>query len=147
VLASLSAACIVLTFVSAMKNTSNAPAVFGALALVLGLASSRMSNHANQSSQVVSVAVVIMAFWTMALWVLWRIWRVAGGVYDHVFPPGAHDRFWRFAFQLISIPVLALFLQILLIGLLKWLNDVSNRQRLRAMEARASDVSNDSPQK
>ena len=143
VLGALSAACIVLTVASAIQNNSDAPAFFGALALVLAFASARMSHGGNQSRHVVPMAVLIAAFWTTGLWVLWRTWRVVGGVYDHVFPHAAHDRFWRATFQLISIPLLALILQILLIMLLTWLNDISNRRRFRASEARASDVSND----
>ena len=143
VLGALSAACIVLTVASAIQNNSDAPAFFGALALVLAFASARMSKGANQSMYVVPMAVLITAFWTTGLWVLWRTWRVVGGVYDHVFPSASHDRFWRVAFQLISIPILALIMQILLIVLLTWLNDVSTRRRLRANAARANNASSD----
>ena len=143
VLGALSASCIVLTVASAIQNNSDAPGFFGALALVFAFASARMSKGANQSMYVVPMAVLITAFWTTGLWVLWRTWRVVGGVYDHVFPYAAHDRFWRVVFQLISIPVLALIMQILLIMLLTWLNDVSNRRQMRANAARANNVSSD----
>jgi hypothetical protein len=132
-----------LTVASAIQNNSNAPAIFGALALVFAFASARMSKGANQGGHVLPMAVLITAFWTTGLWVLWRTWRVVGGVYDHAFPSASHDRVWRIAFQLISIPVLALIMQVLLIMLLTWLNDISNRRRFRASAARSSDASSD----
>ncbi|MBI3439539.1 MAG: hypothetical protein HY054_12990 [Proteobacteria bacterium] len=146
VLASLSAACILLMVFSSMKSESNAPVIFGVLALILAFASARISKRANQGGQVVLAGLLITAFWTTALWVLWRTWRIAGGVYDHLFAPNVHHDSWRFAFQLISIPVLALVMQILLIALLTRLNDVSNRKRSRALEERNGDASSGAPQ-
>lgn len=145
VLASLSAACILLTIAAARESESDAPAVFGALALAFAFAAAFLARGRAQGGQVLFVAVLITAFWTTGLWVLWRTWRIAGGFYDHLFPTAANDRLWRVAFQLVSVPIMALVLQVLLIALLTWLNDVSNRRRFRAMQAREAKASDDAP--
>ena len=138
VLGSLSAACILLTAASAIKSGSEAPAFFGVMALVFAFVSVRESRGTIQGTRALPLAILITAFWSAGLWILWRTWRVVGGIYDHAFPHASHDRFWRIAFQLVSLPILALALQILLIALLTWFNRVSTRSPGRTHENTAN---------
>jgi len=108
VIASLSAACILLAIGTMFVAESDALPSFATLAVVLAIVATALSGGARRDRQGWVVASLVAAFWAVGLWVLWRTWRLAGGVYDHVFPSEAHDRFWRVAFQLVSIPIVAL---------------------------------------
>jgi hypothetical protein len=140
VIASLSAACILLSMGTMFVAASDALPAFATLAVVLAFAAAALSGSAPRDRQSLVVASLAAAFWALGLWVLWRTWRVAGGVYDHLFPQAAHDRFWRVAFQLVSIPIVALALQLALVGLLVVLNRIAIRRRRLIQERRSRDL-------
>ncbi len=128
VIASLAAACVLLAVGTMFVSATNALPAFGSLAIVLACLAAALSGRAPRDRSGWIVGIFVSAFWTIGLWVLWRTWRVAGGFYDRLFPDIAHDRFWRIAFQLVSVPTVALVLQLVLIWLLVKLNDFSKRR-------------------
>ena len=139
VIASLSAACILLAIGTMFVAESDALPSFATLAVVLAFVATALSGGARRDRQGWVVACLAAAFWALGLWVLWRTWRLAGGVYDHVFPSEAHDRFWRVAFQLVSIPVVALVLQLALVGILVVLNRIATRRQRLLHERRSGE--------
>ena len=139
VIASLSAACILLSIGTMFVAESDALPSFATLAVVLAFAAAALSGNARRDRQGWVVISLAAAFWAVGLWVLWRTWRLAGGVYDHVFPYAAHDRIWRVVFQLISVPIVALALQLALVGILIVLNRISTRQQRLLHERRSGE--------
>ena len=137
--ASLALACILLAVGTMFVSATDALPVFGSLAIVLACLAAALSERAPRDRSIWIVGILVAAFWTIGLWVLWRTWRVAGGVFDHWFPDASHDRFWRIAFQLVSVPTVALALQLALIWLLVRLNDFSKRRREMIQQRRSGE--------
>jgi hypothetical protein len=134
VIAALSAACALVAAGSTFFARSAAPQIFAALSLVFAIVAAAFSGRAPRDQYTVIVLILATAFWTGGLWVLWRAWRVVGGFYDHLRPSSAHEGVWRIIFQLISIPIIAGMLQILLVAILVWLNGISKRRAKRRLD-------------
>ena len=130
VIASLAVACALVAIGTLFVAESDALPTFANLAIVLACLAAALSGRLRSERHGGFVAVVAIAFWTIGLWVLWRTWRVVGGIYDRMFPEVSHDRVWRIVFQLVSIPTVALVLQVALIWLLVRLNELSKRRRI-----------------
>jgi len=129
VIAAFAVACLLLAVGTMFVSATDALPAFGSLAIILACLAAALAERAPRDRASWIVGILVAAFWTIGLWVLWRTWRVAGGFYDRLFPDISHDRFWRIAFQLVSIPTVALLLQVALIWLLVRLNDFSKRRR------------------
>jgi protein-S-isoprenylcysteine O-methyltransferase Ste14 len=134
VVAALSAACALVAVGATLFARSAAPQVFAALGLVFAIIAAAFSARAPRDRYTLIVLTLATAFWTAGLWVLWRAWRVLGGFYDHLRPNSAHEGVWRIIFQLISIPIIAGMLQILLVAILVWLNGISKRRAKRRLD-------------
>lgn len=131
VIAALSAACALVALGSTLFTQSAAPQVFAGLGLLFAIIAAALSGSAPRERYAIIIVILATAFWTGGLWILWRAWRVMGGVYDHLRPTSAHEGVWRIAFQLISIPVIAGMLQLLLVAILVWLNRISEQRAKR----------------